>query len=97
MRKYSIKRGHNPDLNSLIKKYFGIEGDVEKGIEFEVEDIGKIYMKKEKNSIIVDVIPPPPEKISGDYSVIKKWNDFLFEATGRTAKERKKLMEKEVK
>jgi len=32
----------------------------------------------------------PPKKVSGDYSVIKKWNEFLFEATGKTTKERKK-------
>ena len=93
MRRYSIKRGHKPDLNALIKKYFGVEGNVEEGVEFEAEGIGKVYMKKEGNAILVDIIPP--EKVTGDYAVLKKWNDFLFEATGRTAKERKKLMEKE--
>ncbi|HEC77464.1 MAG TPA: hypothetical protein ENI33_09480 [Thermoplasmatales archaeon] len=97
MRKYSIKKGHKPDLNSLVKKYFGVEGNVEEGIEFEAENIGKIYMKKEGNSILIDIVPPPPDKVSADYSIIKKWNEFLFEATGRTAKERKKLMEKEMK
>ncbi len=94
MRKYSIKRGHNPDLDALIKKYFGVVGDVEKGVEFYAEGIGKIYMKKEGKNLIVDIIPP--EKVEASYEIIKKWNEFLFEATGRTAKERKKLMEKEV-
>ncbi|HDN96010.1 MAG TPA: hypothetical protein ENG71_02975 [Thermoplasmatales archaeon] len=95
MRKYSIKRGHKPDLNALIKRYFGVEGNVEEGIEFEAEGIGKVYMKKEGNYLIVDIVPP--EKVNGSYEVLKKWNDFLFEATGRTAKERKKLLEKEVR
>lgn len=95
MRRYSIKRGHRPNLNALIKEYFGVEGDIEKGVEFEARGIGKVYMKKEKNDIIVDIIPP--DKVEGDYEIIKKWNEFLFKATGRTAKERKKLMEKEVK
>ena len=95
MRKYSIKRGHKSDINELIKKYFNIEGDVNAGIEFFVENIGKIYMKKSRNNLIVDIIPP--EKIVNDYNIIKKWNNFLFEATGRTAKERKKMMDKEIK
>jgi len=54
MREYRIKRGYNPDLDSLITKYFG------------------------------------PKKVLGDYNIIKKWNSFLFEATGKNTKERKK-------
>jgi len=53
-----------------------------------VDGIGIIDMKLEKRSLFVDIIPP--KKISGDYSIIKKWNDFLFEATGKNTKERKK-------
>jgi hypothetical protein len=94
MRSYSIKRGHKPDLNALIKKYFGAEGDVENGMEFVAEGIGKIHIKKEKNSILIETEPMPGD--AGGVEIIKKWNDFLFEATGRTAKERKKLMEKEM-
>lgn len=93
MRQYSIKRGHNVDINMLLKKYFGIEGDVSNGIEFFVDSIGKIYMKKNGKNLIVDITPP--KEIKGDYEIIKKWNNFLFEATGRTAKERRKLLEKE--
>ena len=95
MREYSIKRGHKADINELIKKYFNIEGDVNTGIEFFVENIGKIYMKKNGSNLIVDITPP--EKVVNDYSIIKKWNNFLFEATGRTAKERKKMMDKEIR
>ncbi len=95
MRIYSIKKGHNPDINALIKKYFGVEGDASKGIKFEEKGIGKIYIKREGKNLIVDITPP--EKIEASYEIIRKWNDFLFEATGRTAKERKKLLEKEVR
>ncbi|MBU1863717.1 MAG: DUF5611 family protein [Candidatus Omnitrophica bacterium] len=45
-------------------------------------------MKQEKNSLIIDIVPP--KKICGDYAIIKKWNDFLFKATGKDTKERKK-------
>jgi hypothetical protein len=88
MREYKIKRGYNPDINSIITKYFGINGNITNGINFEVEGIGKIDMKCVKNTLIVDI--EPPKNVSGDYNIIKKWNNFLFEATGKTTKERKK-------
>ena len=88
MRHYKIKRGYNPDINTLITKYFDAEGDVEKGVTFTVDGIGTVDMKQEKNILTIDI--EPPEKICGDYTIIKKWNDFLFDATGKTTKERKK-------
>ena len=88
MREYRIKKGHNADVGALVSKYFGAKGDIYKGMNFEVEGIGKIDMKQEKSSLFVDI--EPPKKVCGDYSIIKKWNTFLFEATGKDAKERKK-------
>ncbi|MBU0498370.1 MAG: DUF5611 family protein [Candidatus Thermoplasmatota archaeon] len=88
MRAYKIKRGYNPDINGLLSDYFGATGDVTAGIEFSVEGIGDVSMKQEKNSLIIDIVPP--KKICGDYAIIKKWNDFLFKATGKDTKERKK-------
>jgi hypothetical protein len=88
MREYKIKRGLNPDINTLLARYFGATGDVGNGTTFSVEGIGDVTMKQEKGSLFIDIVPP--KKISGDYAIIKKWNDFLFEATGKDAKERKK-------
>ena len=88
MREYRIKKGHNADINLLVEKYFGTKGDIFKGMIFEVEGIGKIDMRQEKNYLIIDI--EPPKKICGDFNIIKKWNEFLFEATGFTSKERKK-------
>ena len=88
MREYKIKKGHNPDISAIINKYFGVKGDIFNGMKFEVEGIGKIDMKQEKNILFVDI--EPPKKVSGDYSIIKRWNAFLFEATGKDTKERKK-------
>jgi hypothetical protein len=88
MRLYKIKRGYNPDINALISDYFNVEGDVEQGIIFTVDGIGKINMKKDKSILSVDI--EPPKKIAGDYNIIRRWNEFLFEATGKTTKERKK-------
>jgi hypothetical protein len=88
MREYKIKRGYNPNLNSLVSQYFGAAGDIEKGMQFSVEGIGAVTMKLVKSSLIIDIVPP--KTVSGDYSIIKKWNEFLYEATGMDAKERKK-------
>ena len=88
MREFKIKRGLNPDINALVTRYFGATGDVGKGATFSVEGIGDVTMKQEKSSLFIDIVPP--KKISGDYTIIKKWNEFLFEATGKDAKERKK-------
>jgi hypothetical protein len=88
MREYKIKRGHNPDLNALVSRYFGANGDIVQGIQFSVEGIGAVTMKQEKSSLSIDIVPP--KTVCGDYSIIKKWNDFLFEATGKDSKERKK-------
>ena len=88
MREYRIKRGYNPDIGKLISDYFGAKGDIYQGVKFEVVGIGKIDMKQEKNFLTVDIIPP--KTISGDYSIIKKWNAFLYDATGMDTKERKK-------
>ena len=88
MRNYKIKRGYDPDINAIIKDYFGVNADVEKGCKFEVEGIGKIDMRQDKKLLIVDI--EPPKKVTGDYGIIKKWNNFLFDATGKTTKERKK-------
>jgi hypothetical protein len=88
MREYKIKRGHNPNIDQLVSKFFNVKGAAEKGIVFEVEGIGKIDLRHEKNSLFIEI--EPPKKVYNDYAIIKKWNDFLFEATGKTTKERKK-------
>ena len=88
MREYKIKRGYDPDINSLISDYFGADGDIENGVTFNVDGIGKIDMKKNNKILTVNI--EPPKKVSGDFNIIKKWNEFLFDATGKTTKERKK-------
>ena len=88
MREYRIKKGHNSDISLLIKNHFGTKGDISNGIKFEIQGIGKVDMKQDKNFLIVDI--EPPKKVYSDPSIIKKWNEFLFQATGLTSKERKK-------
>ncbi len=95
MRGYSIKKGHKPDLHAILKNHFGVDGDVEQGMDFVANGIGKVHIKRDKSVLIIDT--EPVAGVSGSVDIIKNWNDFLFEVTGRTSKERKKLMEKEAK
>jgi len=88
MREYKIKRGHNVDLNTLVSSYYGASGDISKGMQFLVEGIGTVTINHVKSSLFIDIVPP--KTVCGDYSIIKKWNQFLFEATGKDTKERKK-------
>lgn len=88
MREYRIKRGHNPDLNALLSKFFGADGNIQEGMQFSVEGIGAITIRQEKSSLFIGIVPP--KTICSDYNIIKKWNEFLFEATGKDTKERKK-------
>lgn len=90
MREYSIKRGHHPDFEALLEEYFEASGDVEEGIEFTADGIGVISIRRDGKSLFIGTKPQPD--MQGGVDVIRRWNDFLEEATGRTAKERKKKL-----
>ncbi|HID24956.1 MAG TPA: hypothetical protein EYP23_00605 [Thermoplasmata archaeon] len=92
MREYKIKKGYKPDLNKVLSKYFCVSGDVEKGFYFDAEGFGRIFIQQKGSSLFIETKPSQSKSV--DYSVIKKWNDFLYEATGKTAKERKKEFSK---
>lgn len=90
MRTYTIKRGHAVNVPQLLKKYFEIDAansDIGKGHEFTAQGIGTIFIQKKGQKISVET-----RESSSDASIdiIKKWNNFLYDLTGRTAKERKK-------
>jgi hypothetical protein len=90
MRNYSIKRGHTVNVPQLLKKYFEIEAansDIEKGCEIIAQGIGTIFIQKKGQKISIET-----RESSSDTSIdiIKKWNNFLYDLTGRNAKERKK-------
>ena len=91
MREYRIKRGYKPDLNAILSRYFGVNGDLEKGFNFNIEGLGEIFIQHKGSSLFIET---KTSSTKADYSIIKKWNDFLYEATGKTAKERKKEFSK---
>lgn len=95
MREYSIKRGHHPDVAGIIETYFGITDQGDEELSFETEGIGKIHLRYDKKSVFIETEPQP--NATGGEGAIKKWNNFLFDLTGCTSKERKKMMEKKAK
>lgn len=90
MRTYSIKRGHTVDVPQLLKKYFEIDAansNIGKGHEFAVHGIGTIFIQKKGQKIFIETRESSPDT---SIDIINKWNNFLYDLTGRTAKERKK-------
>ncbi len=92
MRTYSIKRGHKANIPELLKRYFGIDSadsDIEKGFEFTARGIGTIFIQKAGQKVTIETLKSSPDV---GIDVIKKWNNFLYDLTGRTVKERKKKL-----
>ena len=100
MRPYPIKRGHFPEiegekLQTLMKQVFG-------NVKCEGEKLVSTYGAIEK----VEVWPEGKKTLNVDTKMktgvdnetasdtIKVFNNFLFEATGFTTKERKKRFSK---
>jgi hypothetical protein len=100
MREYPVKRGHyskalaGDGLKRIMEETFGhVEEDGEwlvssyKGLKkVRVKPLGKTKLLVETETANV------PEGDAAD--TLKKYNEFLFRATGYTAKERKKMMSK---
>lgn len=99
MREYKFKRGYKASedrLEELIKKYFDDyrkEGNVYI-VRFGAMESMKIWI--EKNKLYVETKTNP--KVSDDVAIetIRRYNKFLEELTGYTAKERAKMLKKEV-
>ena len=90
MREYKIKRGHDADVGMLVSEYFGAKGDIYKGINFEVEGIGKIDMRCEKSSLFVDI--KPPTKISSNHEIIKNGMNFYLKQQAKLLKKGKRIL-----
>jgi hypothetical protein len=99
MREYRFKRGYKPTnerLEELIKKYFG---DFEKDGDVYVVRFGAIKELRlwiENKKLYAESKTDP--NVSEDIAVqtIKTYNKFLEELTGYSAKERAKMLKKEV-
>jgi len=99
MREYKFKRGYKADesrLEELIKKYFGDykkEGKVYV-VKFGAMEELRVWIENEKLYAETKTNPKVPDEVA--IQTIKTYNKFLEELTGYTAKERAKMMKKEV-
>jgi len=66
---------------------------LEKGFKFNVNALGEVFIQRKGSSVFVET-KTKSRGANRDYSIIKKWNDFLYEVTGKTAKERKRELTK---
>ncbi len=99
MRAYPFKRGYRPTeerLEEMIVKHFG---DFRKEGEYYIVSFGAIEelkLKLDGKKLLAETRtnPKAPEDVAVE--TIKRYNRFLHELTGYSAKERQKLMKKEV-
>jgi hypothetical protein len=99
MRKYKFKRGFKPTqerLEEMINKHFGSfdkDGEIYVVRYGAIEELrlwfdGKLLCAESKTN--------PKVELSVAQDTLKTYNRFLEELTGYTAKERQKMMKKEI-
>ncbi len=99
MREYKFKRGFKPTnerLEELIVKHFGEfrkEDDVYI-VKFGAIEELRLWLKDKKLYAESKTNPNVSEEVA--VKTIKTYNRFLEELTGYTAKERQKMLKKEV-
>ncbi len=99
MREYRFKRGFKPTqerLEEMIVKHFGEfekDGDVYIVRFGAIEEL-RLWLKDKKLYAESKTNPNVSEDVA--VQTIKTYNKFLEELTGYTAKERQKLLKKEV-
>jgi len=99
MRAYPFKRGYRPTverLEEMIIKHFG---EFRKEGEYYIVSFGaveELKMKLDGKKLMAETKTNPKAPSDLAMETIKKYNRFLHELTGYSAKERQKLMKKEV-
>ncbi len=99
MREYRFKRGFKPTeerLEQLLNKYFG--GFERDGDFYVVKNFGgieELRLKLENKRLYAE---SKTRKVDDETALktIRTYNDFLEELTGYTAKERQKMLKKEM-
>ncbi len=99
MRAYPFKRGYKPTeerLEEMIVKHFG---EFRKEGEYYIVSFGaveELKMKLDGKKLMAETKTNPKAPSDLAMETIKRYNRFLQELTGYSAKERQKLMKKEV-
>lgn len=99
MREYKFKRGFQPTqerLEEMLRKHFGSFEKI--GDFFIVRNFGAIEELRTKLNEKVLLVETKTRLVDDETALktIKTYNRFLEELTGYTAKERQKMLRKEV-
>lgn len=98
MREYKFKRGFRPRnerLEEMMEKHFG-GFEVDGGVYVATFGAAKAKMWIEDKVLKVDTETDPKASNEVAAETIKTYNKFLEELTGYTAKQRQKMMKKDV-
>jgi len=104
MQEYDIRRGHHKNIEGdrlpeLVREIFGKVNQMDDGfLETSFGALDMLRIKsQDKKVILVDtkMNPGVDEATAGD--TIRKYNEFLQRATGFSAKERSKRIQKKAK
>lgn len=95
MQKYDVRRGHEKDLDgaqlkNLALQAFGAASEEQGKVVASFGALAKLTIWLDGKSLCVEtqMKTDVPNEVAGE--TIKKYNSFLEEATGYTAKERAK-------
>lgn len=104
MQEYEIRRGHYTKIDGgkiedILRDVFGKFQKMEDGsYETSFGALARLYVKiKDKNTLLVETTMNPKVEENVASETIKKYNIFLEAATGFTAKERSKRLQKKAK
>lgn len=104
MQEYDIRRGHYKNIEGdklpeLIKEIFGNVNQRDDGfLETSFGALELLSVKpRDKKALIVDTKTSPGVDEMTASDTIRKYNEFLLRATGFSAKERSKRIQKKAK
>lgn len=97
-RNYPLKRGVSPDpqrIEGLLRECFGVAPESQNG-RFAVRfgSFARLTVWLDGKALMVESQPAPGTPKETIQDTIRRFNDFLFKATGFTSKERTKKMGK---
>ncbi len=98
-RNYPLKRGVSPDpqrIEGLLRECFGVVPQSQEGhFALRFGSFERLTVWLDGKTLMVESQPAPGTPKEAIQDTIRRFNDFLFKATGFTTKERTKRMGKE--
>lgn len=104
MQEFDIRRGHHKNiegekLEAIVREIFGSVSKGEDGsLETRFGALDSLTIRsKDKKALLIDTKMNPAVEEATASETIRKYNEFLQRATGFSAKERSKRLQKKAK